>query len=339
MEVIGLAADELAVFINRAVLDIAADIHITGNIEVFGVIRTAAVVVTTAACVFRDAATGHIDCAVVVQTAAGAVDLVERNAAAGHIKRTLVVVHTAAAVESRISGDSAATHVKGAVVVEHATAAVVIGFCGSISGDRATIHMECIAVVDTCTFFIGVAGDRAVPESKRTGVVNTAACLAALVGDFADITAAVAVGNGEACTFCDRYRVLTAYTGDSLAIEAEVDVGSDLPCVRKCHVVHQIPVARIAGKAGEATPRLPFDSFTVSFAVGTIRLAADTVCLCLPLQFQTTVFVILEAIFLFITEKAGGVRCAGHNGLIERSRHTDACIGGQRLAALDRNGG
>ena len=81
-----------------------------------------------------------------------------------------------------------------------------------------------------------VAGDAAVPEGQGSVVVDSAALLALGMGDLACRPAVVTVGNVQRRTAVDLDDVFAGSAGNSLAVEAEVDIVGARPGIIKSDV-------------------------------------------------------------------------------------------------------
>ena len=257
----------------RALRRVVGNVHVTREVKRTIVVNTAAVgrsAQYAGACsrVAGDGAARHGECAFIVDTAAGASGRVAGDAAAGHGERG--VVCDAAAEIGRVAADGAAIHVECAQVSDAETTAKITPLGASLAG---------------------VIGDTAVPKGEDTALtdLDAAARHTLIVCNLADALAVVAVGDcqGHSIVYIDDLvgqGVLGLRPGDVVAVEAEVDVALGFPHAlglgalnSEGHIVIQVIVARLAGKAVGAGPRLPLYILAVVVGVFAVGLAAEIV--------------------------------------------------------------
>ena len=161
--------------------------------------------------------------------------------------------------------------------------------------------------------------DAAVPHGEGTVAFDgdAAALLAARVGNLAGVR--LAVGDGQGLAVGDLDSILAVSPGDGLAVEAEVDVVAHFPRRSKLHVVDQVIVACLGGKAGGAVPCGPDVVLAVAF-VGAVGLAANRVAV-LGQEHKAAAAVFDQAIVAVVARKNSFVRRATHDrGAVLRSR-------------------
>ena len=145
-------------------------------------------------------------------------------------------------VRLRVTGDSRVARNGDGAAVVHTGAAVARG----VAGDTATVHGEGALVEDSATKIAVVAGDRAGPEREVVLVVDRHTAHSRGMGDLARGITAAAIGDGQAPVRAGLRVVhhqdgaTEVRAGDGLAVEAQRDIGRDLPLAREVHVFGQI---------------------------------------------------------------------------------------------------
>ena len=171
---------------------------------------------------------------------------------------------------------------------------------------------------------------------------DAAARFTALVGNLADFIAVVAVGDGQGAVNLDG--VDARSLGDSLAIEAKVDVIGRTPDLREGHVVFQVIVTRLVGQAVGLGPRLPLHIRAVTLVIA-VGLAANSVPVRLR-QDQAIAGRHQTVVRVVAGEACGGARTGYHkrsvHGFLSRNAHGRATVhaalcGSNRFAAGEIN--
>ena len=225
---------------------------------------------------------------------AGACSRVAGDGATRHGERAVFIVDAAAVGSGRVAGDAAAGHGERGVVCDAAAK------IGRVAADGTAIHVECAQVSDAETTakitplgasLAGVIGDTAVPEGESAVLtdLDAAARHTLIVCNLAGALAVVAVGDCQGHPLVDiddlvGQGVLGLGPGNGVAVKAEVDIAVGFPqalgfgaLIIEGHIVIQIIVARLAGKAVGAGPRLPLYILAMGVSVIAVGLAAELV--------------------------------------------------------------
>ena len=142
----------------------------------------------------------------------------------------------------RVAGNPCvARHDDGAAVV-HAGAAVARG----VAGDAAAVHGEGALVEYSATKVAVVAGDGTGPKREGVLVTDCYAAHARGMGDLTGGVTAAAVGDGQVTVdalfgiVLHQNGTAVIRAGDGLAVEAQRDIGRNLPLVGEIHVFGQV---------------------------------------------------------------------------------------------------